>query len=124
MAVGKITKTEWVLLGLTAAFLSGLLYLAAGDRAEMAQGAVKTERQAAQESFMPEWKPLNLNEADAQALTQLPGIGEELARRIVEYREKNGRFEKVEELMQVSGIGEAKFAALEEQVTVENEEVA
>jgi competence protein ComEA len=71
---------------------------------------------------LPDVSPLDLNTATAEELTQFPGIGEELANRIVEYREANGPFESVEELMEVSGIGEAKFAALEEQITVGEEE--
>ena len=47
------------------------------------------------------------------------GIGEELARRIVEYREEHGPFEAVEDLTEVSGIGQGKLAALEGLVTVE-----
>ena len=52
----------------------------------------------------------------------MPGIGEELARRIVEYRENNGPFSAVEDIMQVSGIGESKFAGLKDRVTVVREE--
>ena len=65
--------------------------------------------------------PLDLNAATAEELTALPGIGEELARRIVKYRTENGPFEKIEEIMEVSGIGEAKLAGLEGRVTVNEE---
>ena len=60
--------------------------------------------------------------AAAEELTALPGIGEELARRIVEYREEHGPFETKEEIMQVSGIGEGKFADMKERITVEETE--
>ena len=49
-------------------------------------------------------------------------IGEELARRIVEYREEHGPFAAVEDLTNVSGIGQGKLAALEGLVTVEDTE--
>ena len=49
-----------------------------------------------------------------------PVIGESLARRIIAYREANGPFGSIEEIMEVSGIGEAKFAELEDRVTVDN----
>ena len=54
------------------------------------------------------------------AVFLLPGIGESLARRIIAYREANGPFGSIEEIMEVSGIGEAKFAELEDRVTVDN----
>ena len=121
MASEKITKTEWVLLGLTAAFLCGLLGLFAHDRAVMAESTVMTRFEVPQEEFMPDMAPLDLNTATAEELTALPGIGEELARRIVKYRTENGPFEKIEEIMEVSGIGEAKLAGLEGRVTVNEE---
>ena len=61
---------------------------------------------------------ININLADAETLDTLPGIGEQLAQRIVEYRSYNGPFSKIEDLMLVSGIGEAKFRELRTQITV------
>ena len=63
-------------------------------------------------------KPLNLNTADARALQTLPGVGPALAQRILEYREKNGGFKKIEELMNVQGIGEKTFLKLKPLVMV------
>ena len=65
--------------------------------------------------------PLDLNHATAQELTMLPGIGEVLAQRIVDYREAHGPFSSVEELIAVEGIGEGKLEKLRELVTVEVE---
>jgi competence protein ComEA len=61
---------------------------------------------------------VNLNTATVQELQQLPGIGEKTAERIVEYRQKNGSFKKIEELMNVQGIGEKSFLKLRTQITV------
>ena len=63
---------------------------------------------------------VDVNTAPAADLETLPGIGESLARRIIAYREANGPFGSIEEIMEVSGIGEAKFAELEDRVTVDN----
>jgi competence protein ComEA len=52
---------------------------------------------------------VNLNTADSAALESLPGIGPALAQRIIDYRQAHGPFERIEDLMQVSGIGEATF---------------
>ena len=61
---------------------------------------------------------INLNRATVAELEELPGIGPVLAERITAFREANGGFRSVEDLQQVSGIGEKTFAALEDLVTV------
>ena len=80
--------------------------------------AVTTEAEVPQEDLTPDFTPLDLNTATAAELTELPGIGEKLAERIVAYREANGPFTSVEEIMEVDGIGEGKFADLEGRITV------
>jgi competence protein ComEA len=62
--------------------------------------------------------PINLNTATAADLQKLPGIGASIAARILEYRQKSGGFKKVEELMNVRGIGEKNFLKLKPLVTV------
>ena len=62
--------------------------------------------------------PIDLNQASAQQLTRLPGIGESLAKRIVDFREQNGPFKRVEDLMKVKGIGEKSFQKLRPHVKV------
>jgi len=64
--------------------------------------------------------PININTASAADFDALPGIGAKTAALIVEYRQKNGPFKKVEELMNVRGIGEKNFLKLKPQLTVGN----
>jgi competence protein ComEA len=59
---------------------------------------------------------ISLNRADAAALEALPGVGPVLAGRIVAHREDNGPFQVVEDLLDVSGIGEAKLASIRDLV--------
>jgi competence protein ComEA len=62
--------------------------------------------------------PVNLNAATAAQLEELPGVGPVLAQRIIDWRTEHGRFASVDELGEVSGIGEKIFAALQPKVTV------
>jgi competence protein ComEA len=61
---------------------------------------------------------VNINTATAAEFEQLPGIGAKTAARIVDYRQKKGPFKKIEELMNVQGIGEKSFLKLRPQLTV------
>ena len=62
--------------------------------------------------------PINLNTASVAQLETLPGIGKSTAERILEYRQKNGWFKKIEDLMNVRGVGEKSFLKLKPLVTV------
>ena len=79
-------------------------------------GPAQTRDQAAA-SAQPQ--PLvNLNTANAAELEKLPGVGPAMAARILEYRQKNGSFKKIEERMNVKGIGEKTFLKLKPLITV------
>ena len=61
---------------------------------------------------------LNLDAATLDQLETLPGIGRKVAERIVEYRTKSGGFKKIEELMNVKGIGEKSFLKIKPLISV------
>ncbi|WP_122820811.1 ComEA family DNA-binding protein [Varibaculum vaginae] len=61
---------------------------------------------------------ISINESSKEQLQQLPGVGEALAQRIVAYRKEQGRFQSIEDLKNVSGIGEKKYASLAELIKV------
>ncbi|WP_235867432.1 helix-hairpin-helix domain-containing protein [Priestia abyssalis] len=62
---------------------------------------------------------VNINSASSEELQSLPGIGPAKAEAIITYREEQGGFEKTEDLMNVSGIGEKSFEKIQEQVTIQ-----
>jgi competence protein ComEA len=66
----------------------------------------------------PAGEKINVNTASAEELVALPGIGMAYAQRIVEYREKNGPFRKVDDLLNVRGIGEKTLERIRDRVTV------
>ncbi|HSR53036.1 MAG TPA: helix-hairpin-helix domain-containing protein [Acidobacteriota bacterium] len=61
---------------------------------------------------------VDLNTAGSVELQRLPGIGPALAKRIIQHREENGPFKRVEDLMNVPGIGEKKFESLKDKIVV------
>jgi competence protein ComEA len=61
---------------------------------------------------------ININQADAKTLTTLKGIGNDRAVKIIEYREKNGPFQKIEDLMKVKGIGKKIFEQIKDVLSV------
>jgi len=61
---------------------------------------------------------ININTAPAAQLVKLPRIGEKMAQRIITFREKHGRFKRIEDLLKVKGIGEKLFERLKNRITV------
>ena len=64
-------------------------------------------------------KPLDLNRATHRDLVELPGIGDVLAGRILEYRDAHGAFRSIDELLDVNGIGPTLLDGLRDRVTVD-----
>ena len=61
---------------------------------------------------------VNINKASQADLQLLPGIGESTALKILEYREKNGKFDSIEEIKNVSGIGDAKYENIKDYINI------
>ena len=61
---------------------------------------------------------VNINTASKEKLETLPGVGETTAQKIIDYRETNGKFKTIEDIKNVSGIGDAKYESLKDKITV------
>ncbi len=62
--------------------------------------------------------PIDLNQATVRELIQLPGVGEVIAKRIVDFREEHGPFKRVEDLMKIKGIGEKSLEKIRPYIRV------
>jgi comEA protein len=94
---------------ITKSFAAGMVILFSFVSAVSVQGGLTPDLEA---------DKININTASQAELQKLPRIGEVVAQRIIEFREKNGKFKKIEELMKVRGIGEKTFDNLKDLITV------
>ena len=118
--MGKVTKTEIFLLVLTLLFaaLSAALFFTGRPPSE---GSTVPAQRGDNSPRQPESCPLNINTATVGQLETLDGIGQVLAQRIVDYRNANGPFASVDDLLEVNGIGPGILETIRPQITTEEE---
>ena len=116
-----MTKTEKILLVLAALFfLAAVFLLPRTDAAERARpaytlpGPTPAAAEAPDSLWVTLTRRIDLNHADAEELTALPGVGAVTARAIVDYREANGPFASLEDLLKVPGVGLSTLNAIRE----------
>ena len=97
---------------------------AAADSSGSPAGSGESPAEAVQPAAEPAGAPrggdgrININTASRSELTDLPGIGDVLSGRIVDYRNQHGAFASIEDIRNVSGIGEKRFEAIRDKITV------
>jgi competence protein ComEA len=110
-------RALFMLLTIVAVITTGALPAAAQQQSSMKAAkpaaAAKSAKPAATATA-----PVNLNTATQAQLESLPGVGAKAAERILEYRQKNGKVKKIEDLMNVKGIGEKSLLKLKPLLTV------
>jgi competence protein ComEA len=95
-----------------------VLCVAVAGSSEAQEKAVPGKAVSSRAETAGDGAPLNVNNASAEQLEALPGIGAAMAGRIIEYRQKHGPFKRLEDLMNVRGIGEKNFQKLKPLITV------
>ncbi len=130
----KPNRSEWIAIAAVLLFLAASVVYSFASRAGAGEVTISVQAAADADAVrsgndtggeVPDMSPshyidgrLDINAATADELMTLPGIGEVLASRILEARTEKGSFGSTEELLEVSGIGEATYAEIQDYITV------
>ena len=98
--------------------LEALIQIAGGTTSSANLSELKFKLYIPESGAKEETQKVDINRAEVWLLEALPGIGETLAQRIVDYRQKNGPFHDTSELTKVAGIGTAKYEQIKDLITV------
>lgn len=117
-----MAKQQWILVGITGVFLCLLVGIFVGrnltDSYIPLDKAVESGSQNTSENAQAADGRIDLNTASLQQLQMLPGVGETIAQRILDYRTAHNGFTTIAELMEVEGIGEKKFTQIQPYVKI------
>ncbi|NCB52572.1 MAG: helix-hairpin-helix domain-containing protein [Clostridia bacterium] len=130
LMLGRLTRIETVCLAAAAALLAlavGFRFYTAGSGGEVNISPANRTEYVWETGPVPDepaqradGENININSADAETLRLLPGIGEVLSERMIEYREENGPFGDISEIMEVEGIGQTTFDKIKDYITAED----
>ena len=112
-----LKKSQWALIAITACFIFAALILFIGRGLPFP--AVITNRSETEDtSSIGANGRININTATVDQLSLLPDIGPKIAQRIIDYREENGSFSSIEELLLIKGIGKKRLEELRDYITL------
>lgn len=107
---------EYIIIGVCLVMCGVLLITVGGSRAKRKE--VKTEYVTSQKYDQSLVQKVNINTAGVEELTALDSIGESKAQNIIKYRETNGSFKSVKDIMKVDGIGKGIFNKIKDRISV------
>lgn len=118
----KLQKRYYILVVILAILAGILLKCVENDSFKIVKNstvyAPESETVSYAQGAEEQWR-VNINSADVFEFTRLSGIGEILGKRIVDFRTKNGKFEVIQDIMKVDGIGEKTFSEIKDYICVE-----
>ncbi len=113
-------KQQWMLIGITAVFLCLIIGIFIGRNLTGSYISINNSDSTETSATTVQGNDgkIDINSANTTQLRLIPGIGETIAQRIIDYRTENGNFTTVEELLNVSGIGEKKLEQMKPYIKV------
>ena len=111
-------KPQWILIGITVIFIFLLTGVFIGRNTAGAYIPVNDITDTVSQEQNLNNGQIDINTATLEQLQMIPGIGEAIAQRIIDYRAENGGFDTIEEILNVSGIGEKKFEQIKPRIKV------
>ena len=112
-------KPQWILIGITTAFALVLIGIFIGRNTDGGYIPINDVKETITQTQTQQNGQIDINTATSTQLQLIPGIGETTAQKIIDYRTEHGNFKTIEELMNVSGIGEKKFEQMKPYVKVQ-----